>query len=88
MGSGDNRAEEGQSTSSWVSLVARPARIAGRNLDWELEVWSSAHATAMLEANVGSGIRDWSHGHTACPWKREGVPVLAAFHAEGVSTPC
>lgn len=42
--------------------------------------------SAMLEASVASCAPDWPTGHTVCLWKREGVPVLAAFHAEGVST--
>lgn len=47
---------------------------------------ADAARSAMLEASVASGAPDWPRGHIVCLWKREGVSVLAVFHAEGVST--
>lgn len=60
-----------------VNRESRTSNLAGS---------ADAARSAMLEASVADGASDWPSGHTVCLWKREGVPVLAAFHAEGVST--
>lgn len=60
-----------------VNRESRTSNLAGS---------ADAARSAMLEASVAGGASDWPSGHTVCLWKREGVPVLAAFHAEGVST--